>query len=210
MPKPDWAAFYPIYNFDSDRIPTSERWPWGAKEQQPPLYAIVDNLSLETLRRLAEMPKNGLQSSTSAIFLSPEKQKKYKFADLICFPWLIAEHKNGDEKSEVCYCQAANAGAAAVLMLQRLCEVLPEKLWAKDCGHIPPVVTVTTVHKTVRVWIMYMCRVPVLETPPEQDSVPRKRPGEYVSSHMHIIQTFPSELYADQFKRKCNAYGKAI
>jgi hypothetical protein len=82
------------------------------------------------------------------------------FSDYICFPWLIVEHKKAGEVAleEKCYCQAANAGTAAIMMLETLSGIVPGVKEHKAHEHIPPVVTMTTVDKIVRVWITYSCK----------------------------------------------------
>ena len=59
---------------------------------------------------------------------------------------------------EKCYCQAANAGTAAIMMLETLSDIVPGVKEHKANEHIPPVVTMTTVDKIVRVWITYSCK----------------------------------------------------
>ena len=112
---------------------------------------MVENFTLNTLRHLIQ---HGLQPSTATVLGS----EQYKASDLICFPWLIVEQKRNGETREQCYCQAANAGAAAVMMFERLCRHVPMGPSAKREAQIPPVVTVTTVEKVVRVWIAYSHR----------------------------------------------------
>lgn len=57
-----------------------------------------------------------------------------------------------------CYCQAANAGTAAIMMLETLSAIVPSANQQKTKEHIPPVVTMTTVDKAVLVWITYSCK----------------------------------------------------
>ncbi|KEY71293.1 hypothetical protein S7711_05886 [Stachybotrys chartarum IBT 7711] len=148
-PRPDWVAFYPIYNLGAgeaaDRIPMTERWQWEKSAQD----TIVENLSLKTL---AYLSKYGLRATTASIFREG-KTKDIDASDYICFPWFIVEHKKTDQTVETqCYCQAANAGAAALLMLQTLVKYAETR---NEDAHIPPVVTMTTVGETVRIWITY-------------------------------------------------------
>jgi hypothetical protein len=81
-------------------------------------------------------------------------------SDCICFPWLIVEHKKAGEMAneEKCHCQAANAGTAAVMMLETLSKIVPGGKKHMADKHIPPVITMTTVDKIVRVWITYCCK----------------------------------------------------
>ncbi|KAH6636948.1 hypothetical protein F5144DRAFT_569209 [Chaetomium tenue] len=151
-PKPDWVAFFPIYNFPGERIPTSTRW----QLMRDPKPALVENFSPATLQHLA---RHGVQSNTANIFRKDQTLKNIIMSDCLCFPWLIVEHKKAGEMAleEKCHCQAANAGTAAVMMLETLARIVPgvEEHTANE--YIPPVVTMTTVDKIVRVWITYCC-----------------------------------------------------
>ena len=117
-----------------------------------PKNSLVDNFSLKTLRHLAQY---GLQSSTAGIFR--REGKKHILSDCICFPWLVVEHKRDAKGENQCYCQAANAGVAAVMMLETLSHIVPDEILGKQREEAQPVVTITTVDKTVRVWIAYAC-----------------------------------------------------
>lgn len=125
-----------------------ERWQW----MKDPKHSIVENFSFRTLDHLA---KHEIQSNTAGLFRRRQEDKI--LSDFICFPWLIVEHKKagGVGVKEQCYCQAANAGTAAVMLLQTLSKYVPP---GKVNEHIPPVVTMTTVDSTVRVWITYSCK----------------------------------------------------
>lgn len=115
--------------------------------------SMVENFTVSTLKHL--MLDHDLQPSTATVLGTG----RHEASDLICFPWLIVEQKRGTTGQEECYCQAANAGAAAVMMFERLCKYhVPESPWAQREAQIPPVVTVTTVHRMVRVWIAYSYR----------------------------------------------------
>ncbi|KAH7323113.1 hypothetical protein B0I35DRAFT_477001 [Stachybotrys elegans] len=148
-PRPDWVAFYPIYNLDvgeaADGIPTTERWQWERSSQG----SIVENFSLRTL---AHLSRYGLHATTTGTFREGGN-KAIDSSDYICFPWFIVEHKKTDQAAETeCYCQAANAGAATLMMLQTLAKYAERR---NEDAHIPPVVTMTTVGQTVRIWVTY-------------------------------------------------------
>ena len=144
-PKPDGVAFYPIYDFSSGtRIATSSRWRWNAF----PKDSIVESFSRKVLQGLAP---HGLESNTAGLF-RPGKTTPLVLSDCICFPWLVVEHKKDRVKEIFCYCQAANAGTAAVMMLETLCKYAEPRA---DHSHVPPVTTMTTAGKTARVWITY-------------------------------------------------------
>jgi hypothetical protein len=151
-PKPDWVAFYPIWG-GMTRSSDSERW--GLPKDPRNSWAIMENFSYETLEHLA---CHNVESNISGIFRPRKGNMVTPFADYICFPWLIVEHKKegGPAHIEKCYCQAANAGAAAVMMLETLAKI-PGMEKHRTKTHIPPVVTMTTVDSIVRVWITYAC-----------------------------------------------------
>ncbi len=146
-------AFFPIYDYDyvGDRIPTSIRWP--VTEELRPRIAEDAVFSRQTLAHLA---RYGVESSTARLF--SRLQKNVILSDYICFPWLVVEHKKAGKGGtrEQCYCQAANAGTAAVMMLESLYSIETEHV--PDNEHILPVVTMTTVDKNVRIWLAYSCK----------------------------------------------------
>jgi hypothetical protein len=155
VPKPDWVAFFPIYtrNFPRERIPTSKKW----QLTKDPKNGMTENFSTDTLEHLA---RHGVPSNTAGLFRKPQDLKRMVLSDCICFPWLIVEHKKAGEMAneEKCHCQAANAGTAAVMMLEILSEIVPGDKKHMADEHIPPVITMTTVDKIVRVWITYCCK----------------------------------------------------
>jgi hypothetical protein len=147
-PKPDWVAYFPIYNFIAgDRIPTTTNW----RFEKSPKGCMVQNFSMQTLQALAE---HGLQPTARAIFREGRRDN-IKMSDLICYPWLIVEHKKSSDQGKdlFCYCQAANAGMGALMMLKTLAKYAERRVHDE---HIPPVITITTVECTVRVWVMYV------------------------------------------------------
>ncbi|KAK6066126.1 hypothetical protein SCUP515_10873 [Seiridium cupressi] len=90
-------------------------------------------------------------------FRSPDREGLSHPKPDLCFPWLIVEYKEQDEKKEEqCHYQAANAGSAALMLLQTAA-VFAE--FNEECQHVPPVVTATTIGRSVRVWVVYYHRV---------------------------------------------------
>jgi hypothetical protein len=149
-PRPDWVAYFPVYHasdIEGGRVPDTKQWPWSST----PKSAIFDNFSRTILERLCD---HGLEPSTSRIFHA-DKRKDTLLSDYLCFPWLIAEHKKAVEGNaeEYCYCQAANAGMATLMMYRTLSKYA--KKMPRDT-QIPPVTTITTVGEDVRVWVMYV------------------------------------------------------
>ncbi|RYP74360.1 hypothetical protein DL771_003027 [Monosporascus sp. 5C6A] len=143
-PTPDWVAYFRVYDLKSswDRIPNSSRqWPWANLAKNK----IVENFSLTTLQELAE---HGLQFSVTNI-LRGNRNSSIVLSDLLCYPWLITEYKRKDEQKKVqCYCQAANAGAASLMLLQTLVRHSTYKT-------VLPIVTMTTWGPKVRIWICF-------------------------------------------------------
>jgi hypothetical protein len=115
----------------------------------------MDNFSFRTLEHLA---RHDVESNAAGIFRR-KRNNAVPPSEYMCFPWLIVEHKKkgGSAHVEKCYCQAANAGTAAVMMLETLAGVVPgvEEKQQEAIEHIPPVVTITTVDSIVRVWITH-------------------------------------------------------
>ncbi|KAL2130237.1 hypothetical protein VTI74DRAFT_6714 [Chaetomium olivicolor] len=134
VPKPDWVSSYTVYNIPKD--------------------SIQENLSYGELQHLAQ---HGLESDASCT-LASEKSATYPDRDWVCFPWLIVQHGKPGGTETQCHYEAANAATAAVMMLERLCKVVPAGIQGKTNEHVPPVVAITTVKKMVRVWITYSCR----------------------------------------------------
>lgn len=73
--------------------------------------------------------------------------------DLACFPWAVVEFKKDSEiEDERCYCQAANASAAALDLRTQLME----KVGNNPALDLPPVIAFTTVGHIVKVWLTYL------------------------------------------------------
>jgi hypothetical protein len=105
----------------------------------------VENFSRSILEQLAQ---HGLHSSAAELITEGSK-KRIVPSDCISFPWLIVEHKKLEQEQPTdSYLQAANAGAAALMLFRTLVEHADQKI-------VPPVVTMTTVGETVRLWIAY-------------------------------------------------------
>jgi hypothetical protein len=93
------------------------------------------------LRRWMKSPNNTFMSSS----------------DLTCFPWAVVEFKKEAQACSVspedrCYCQAANASAAA-LDLRRL---LFANIFDDAVSILPPVIAFTCVGHIVKVWLTYL------------------------------------------------------
>ena len=134
VPEPDWVSSYTVYN--------------------APKGNIKENLSYGMLQHLAQ---HGLKSDASSI-LSSTKRLVNPNQDWVCFPWLVVQHGKPSDPETQCNHEAANAAAAAVMMLERLCDLVPVGLQGKVNEHVPPVVVITTAQKMVRVWSTYSCK----------------------------------------------------
>lgn len=80
----------------------------------------------------------------------PRRAKKK--TDYHCFPWFIVEFKKANKAEEFCYCQAANAGSAAILIFEKLCQW---DLADDNFSQIPPVLTMTAIGSEVKLWVVY-------------------------------------------------------
>ncbi|KAF4340302.1 hypothetical protein FBEOM_5813 [Fusarium beomiforme] len=147
-PKPDQAFFLPIYhrhkNIGLPKVidPKARQW-----NQHSDCWAMEPF----TWTTLQELNKFGLQPTPFRIFEKPPLE-----ANLRCYPWLIVEHKREKHQAEglerVVNCQAANAAACAVHLIQHTAQhavKLPRH------AHIPPVPVISTVGPCVKVWVMY-------------------------------------------------------
>ncbi|KAI8716121.1 hypothetical protein NCS52_00905000 [Fusarium sp. LHS14.1] len=147
-PKPDQAFYLPMYRSHSKAgIPTvvdPEARQWNRHQEA----SIMKPFSWSTLATLHEF---GLQPTPFRIFQKPPME-----ANLKCYPWLIVEHKKEEEpegrSGRVVCCQAANAAACAVRLVQDAAQYAVE---LPDHGHIPPIPAVTTIGPRVTVWLMY-------------------------------------------------------
>jgi hypothetical protein len=115
---------------------------------------LVQTLSVQVLSGLIPhnvscVPTKGLRNWTK----SPEK-KIMRGSDRSCFPWAVVEMKRHaetpDESMERCYCQAANAAAAALELQAQLFNKLGE-----TSPELPPVVAFTCIGPIVKVWLVY-------------------------------------------------------
>ncbi|RSM01762.1 hypothetical protein CEP52_008367 [Fusarium oligoseptatum] len=144
-PKPAWAAHFPVFV-----ISPADNYQHSGLQHFASSHSIVDNFSQVTLEHLAG---HGLQPSATGVTKTGRRGAALS-EEYVLFPWLIAEHMKDEYKgdAELCYGQAANAGAAALRMLQNLSR---HDVKFPDDTHIPPVVIITTRRDLVRVWIMH-------------------------------------------------------
>lgn len=143
-PKPDTVCYFPVHDIKKrvDTVSTG-----GYSWRDTAHESLVQNFTLETLDQLKRF---GLQYCP--LDSSKGKPKPDSAQSLHCFPWLIAEYKVAEKQKEKCLCQAANAGTAALMLLQTAARFATDKL---DNRHVPPVVTITTTSNYIKVWMMY-------------------------------------------------------
>ncbi|KAH8657834.1 hypothetical protein BX600DRAFT_439019 [Xylariales sp. PMI_506] len=149
QPRPDRVAYFPV--LDPATIAArkvsgstaSTKWNW----EDAPIDSMIENFSARTLQRLAA---HGLHFNVAnPLSKGHRKGSRSVASDWISYPWLIVEHKKAEHQDDAeCYCQAANSGAAALMVARTLVQHAAYKL-------VLPVVVVTTVGATVRVWICF-------------------------------------------------------
>ncbi|KLO95091.1 uncharacterized protein Y057_6682 [Fusarium fujikuroi] len=147
-PKPDQVFFLPIYHHHNNTglpkvvDPKARQWNHAGDSR------AMEPFTWWTLQRLNKV---GLEPSPFRIF-----DKSPLGANLRCYPWLIVEHKREKDQNEalerVVICQAANAAACAISLVQQTAQYavrLPRH------AHIPPIPAITTIGSSVTVWLMY-------------------------------------------------------
>lgn len=134
----------------------------------------VDSFSLPVLGELRSRANLQLMSTPTAAlarWASNRSKNALQAKDLMCFPWAIVEVKRGtpepsannppinkrearehEERTKFCYCQAANASAAALILRERL----DEKANATSGAEAAQVMfAFTCVGSTAKLWITY-------------------------------------------------------
>lgn len=154
-----------------------------------------------TLQRLNKV---GLEPSPFRIF-----DKSPLGANFRCYPWLIVEHKREKDQNEalerVVICQAANAAACAISLVQQTAQYavrLPKH------AHIPPIPAITTVGSFITVWLMYFAEdfdAPCSRRDTDEVLTRRRKEG-YV--RIAIIDPYTIKAYTD-VDRSCERSGKA-
>lgn len=161
-PKPDLTYGFPIIQPSDDVYRTLSGDP------------NVDSFSLPVLGELRSRANLQLMSTpTTALAKWGSKRSKdtLQAKDLMCFPWAIVEVKRGiseplanqspinkrearkhEERTEFCYCQAANASAAALILRERLAEKADATSGA-EAAHV--IFAFTCVGSTAKLWITY-------------------------------------------------------
>jgi hypothetical protein len=112
--------------------------------------------SLEAIQTLGA--KGTISTVTTGLRRSALSTKEIALstADRACFPWAVVEVKKQVPVKqctavERCYCQAANAAAAAIALRGQLFD----KVIRDAYSTMPPVIAFTCCGPEVRVWLMY-------------------------------------------------------
>jgi hypothetical protein len=145
QPQPDLTYAFPIQTSAPDGLKGFVR------------DELTQTLSLQSLQKLVKQgvacaPTTALRESTTF----PDKTR-WSISDRSCFPWAIVEIEKhvsaseDDDAVERCYCQAANAAAAALDLQAQLFNKLKESRSLEP----PPVVVFTCVGPVVKVWLAY-------------------------------------------------------
>ncbi|KAH7070236.1 hypothetical protein FB567DRAFT_216878 [Paraphoma chrysanthemicola] len=148
-PKPDLTYAFPIKSHSTAILRGLAR------------DEISKALSPEVLGQLLQQgitctPTTGLRNWTKA----QDKTKMLRSdSDRSCFPWAIVEMKRDVSTVDGalairCYCQAANAAAAALDLQAQLFDKLDHDRYSQN----PPIVVITTVGPEIRVWLAYWDR----------------------------------------------------
>jgi hypothetical protein len=144
LPKPDLAYAFPVVNRMFKDLKGAERDEFSRC------------FSLEAIQMLAA--KDTISTVTTGLRRSMDSTQEcvLSTADRACFPWAVVEVKKQvpaghDAAVKRCYCQAANAAAAAIALRAQLFDkVVPDA-----CSTMPPVIAFTCCGPEVRVWLMY-------------------------------------------------------
>ncbi|KAF2818062.1 hypothetical protein CC86DRAFT_461261 [Ophiobolus disseminans] len=142
-PKPDLTYAFPILKTFSNDLHGFERDDFTKSFSATSLGTL-------TQRGIICAPTTGLRN-----WMKTRDHTSLRSADLSCFPWAVVEFKRESRPrlslEERCYCQAANASAAAFdLRMQLLTKDFD------DAGStVPPVIAFTCVGHIVKVWLTY-------------------------------------------------------
>jgi hypothetical protein len=144
QPKPDHTYAFPIQDLSRGNLKGLAR------------DVLSQTLSLQVLGSLVEQgvscaPRSGLRK-----WIDAPNETILSRHDKSCFPWAVVEFKkhaeSPDSSAEIrCYCQAANAAAAALELQAQLFNALGSDASSQS----PPVVAFTCIGPIVKVWLVY-------------------------------------------------------
>ncbi|KAF4461146.1 hypothetical protein FALBO_12064 [Fusarium albosuccineum] len=175
-PKPDYGFFLPIYHLEEDPKMPKVEFTNPRKWHQSPNNALVGSFSWSLLK---DLYTHGLRPTPFLVF-----DRKPQESKLMCYPWLVVEHKKEDIHPRTVCCQAANASACAVKLSQVTARYAVE---LPDSAHIPPIPVITTIGPQVKVWIMHFAKDLVAPSPVKHDYdevEPRKFSQGYIMRHI--------------------------
>lgn len=117
---------------------------------------LTQTLSVQSLGKLVEQGVACAPTTALANRANLPDRLGWSSSDRSCFPWAVVEIKKDvtsprDVAIERCYCQAANAAAAALEIQVQLFEKFNDTLPLQS----PPVVAFTCVGPVVKVWLAY-------------------------------------------------------
>ncbi|KAL9617417.1 MAG: hypothetical protein Q9160_007774 [Pyrenula sp. 1 TL-2023] len=143
-PKPDLTYGFPIL-----RSPEVLMRGFG-RDQYFVQYFSLKVLNKLRLKGLHSAVTTGLRKGTES-----EDGGMLDTPDLLCYPWAIVEMKKYSRvpPAEVdrCYCQAANASAAALSLQERLYA----RAFSAAPSNLPPIIAFTCVGPQVKLWLTY-------------------------------------------------------
>ncbi|KAF2187554.1 hypothetical protein K469DRAFT_748837 [Zopfia rhizophila CBS 207.26] len=146
QPKPDLTYAFPIL---------------GSVSGSPKGFERDEFRQCFSLQVLGELKRNGVFSApTTGLrrWLESPEGTTLHTTDLSCFPWAVVEMKRhakvSEDSIERCYCQAANAAAAALALQAQLLETN----FSDPFSNLPPVIAFTCIGPIVKVWLMYQTK----------------------------------------------------
>ena len=143
-PKPDLTYAFPI------QISPPGSLQGFAKDE------LTQTLSVQSLGKLVEQGVTCAPTTALRNKANHSDGSGWSSSDRSCFPWAVVEIKKDvasprDAAIERCYCQAANAAAAALEIQAQLFKKINDILPLQS----PPVVAFTCVGPVVKVWLAY-------------------------------------------------------
>jgi hypothetical protein len=144
QPKPDHTYAFPIQDTSRNDLKGFAR------------DVSTQTLSLQVLGNLVKQGVSCASTTGLRKWIEAPDKTILSSHDKSCFPWAVVEFKKhatapGSSDKERCYCQAANAAAAAL----ELQDQLFDKVGSDASLQLPPVIAFTCVGPIVKVWLAY-------------------------------------------------------
>jgi hypothetical protein len=143
-PKPDLTYAFPVTDCSLDKLRGFER------------DVLSTAFTIQTLSTLTQ--RGTICAPTAGLRNWPKPTRRpLETKDLACFPWAVVEVKKHVRTKDVtpierCYCQAANASAAALDIRAQLFN----KVSGDAVSPLPPVIAFTCIGHIVKVWLTYL------------------------------------------------------